>query len=112
MAIANLANVPDDDETWDQYSFALQGTLRDINRQILQQKNIALSEYILDPFNIKDPSVQLYGLQTMMNNINAVLDISGYDYEDVDLTKPEERASWTWLLFTNVRKAANMLGVG
>lgn len=112
MAVANLANVPDDAETWDQYSFALQGTLRDINRRILETQNIALSEYILDPFNVQSPSVQLYGLQTMMNNINAVLGISGYDYEDVDLSKPEERASWTWLLFTNVREAAKMVGVG
>lgn len=109
--IANLFNIPNDQKSWDEYSFALQGVIRDVNRRIYETDNVALPEYLLDPLNLTDPSAQLYGLQTSMNNINAVLGISGYNYLDVSFQEPGETASWTWLLATNLREASKIVGV-
>lgn len=109
--IANLFNIPDDQATWNEYTFSLQGVIRDINRRIYEVDRVALPEYLVDPLNQSEPSSQLYGLQIMVNNINAVLGLSGYDYIDVDFQKPGQAASWTWLLANNLRQAAKIVGV-
>ncbi|MDE2097088.1 MAG: hypothetical protein KGL39_07565 [Patescibacteria group bacterium] len=112
MPVANLANVPDSPETWNEYSFSLQATLVDINQRILQQYSVYLPNYILDPFNINDPGAQLFQLQEMMNNINGTLNLSGFDYKEVNLQNREQVASWVFLLFTNIKQAADKVGVG
>jgi|SRR5579872_2493832 len=112
MAVANLFNIPNSKQDWNEYSFALQGTLRDINRRILETQNIALPEYILDPIDLNEPYVQLYNLQSWMNDINSVLGIAGFDYIDVDFRQQGNIASWTWLLATNIRQAAEPLRIG
>jgi hypothetical protein len=112
MAVANLFNIPNSKQDWNEYSFALQGTLRDINRRIYETQSVVIPEYILDPIDLNEPSVQLYNLQDWMNAINAELGIAGFDYIDVDFSQQGNLASWTWLLATNIRQAANQLRVG
>jgi hypothetical protein len=111
MGLGNIFNVPGTREEWDQWSFSLQAELRDITRRILETKNIFITQFCLDPFNPEEPGVTLFTLQQWMNQINAVLNISGFDYVDVDLKDIGERTSWIFLLSQNVRQAANQLGV-
>ncbi|MDE2020516.1 MAG: hypothetical protein KGJ13_09295 [Patescibacteria group bacterium] len=110
--IANLFNVPSTEEDWNEYSFSLQSTLRDINRRIYETQKIAVPEFILDPINLAEPYVQLYNLQNWMNDLNAILGIAGFDYIDVDFSQQGDLASWTWLLAKNIRQAANQVGIG
>lgn len=112
MPVANLLNIPNNSETWSEYSFSLQATLRDINEAIYRDKGIALPIYPLDPFNILQSAGQLYYLQTMMDNINQVLGLAGFDLVDVDLTKTADIPGWIWNVFTNIKQAADILGVG
>lgn len=112
MPIGNIANIPDSDQSWNQWTFSLQAEIRDINRAIYQQRQIALPEYILDPLDRVEPGVQLEQLQDNLDLINEVLNIPGYDYEDIDLNNRGELTSWVFLLFTNLLAASNQLGVG
>lgn len=111
MPIANLANVPDSPDTWSQYTFSLQATLDNICDAILRQKNIYIPRYELDPLNLTDPNAQLFQLQDMVNGVNSVLGISGFNYLDVDINDQNELASWVFLLETNLKQACQLTGV-
>jgi hypothetical protein len=109
--VANVFNIPEDDISWKQWSFSLQANLRDINRRILETRNVIIPEYALDPFNLGEPGIQLEQLQVWMDDINAELGIAGFDYLDIDLADKGERTSWVILLSQNVRTATDQLGV-
>lgn len=111
MGLASIFNIPNTDAEWSEWSFSLQAELRDISRLIFQQTHIALPQFCLDPFNRKEPGIQLYQLQQQMNGINAVTGFSGFDYVDVDLNNPSDLSSWIFLLSQNVRQAADKLGI-
>ena len=111
MSVANLFNIPETRTDWSQWDFALQATLRDINRRILETRNIIIPEYPLDPFNEQTPGIQLEQLQVWMDDINAELGIAGFDYVDIDLRDRGERTSWVYLLARNIRTATDQLGI-
>lgn len=112
MPVANLANIPNDVNSMNEWAFSLQAQIRDINRTIFQESGTILPEYSMDPFNIDEPYNQLLQFQEMANNISAVLGVPGYDFEDVDLTDDGQRASWTWLVFVFMKQASDQIGVG
>lgn len=112
MPVANLANVPNSAQSWNEYSFALQATLRDINQRIYANQSVNLPNFILDPLNVSDPSAQLFQLQEMMDGINSTLGLSGFNYISVDLNNEGQLASWVFLLFSNIKQAADKVGVG
>lgn len=111
MALASIFNVPSTPLEWDQWAFSLQAELRDICRRILETKNVTVTQFCLDPFNIDEPGATLFQLQQEMNEINAELGLAGFDYIDVDLHDMGQRTSWIFLLSQNIRQAATQLGV-
>lgn len=112
MSVAPIFNVPNDQNEWNEFSFALQDALRNINAAILRDGGPQLPEFPLDPIALNEPGVQLEAIQSMLDGVNQELGIAGFDYIDVDLSNKDERATWIWLLANNVRQAANQLGVG
>lgn len=110
-SVANLFNIPDTQQRWDEWSFSLQSNLRDINTRILQLSNIQIPEYILDPFNFREPGDQLTQLQVWMNDITGVLGVAGYDFVDVNLSDKGELGEWIFLLSTKVRDINTELGI-
>jgi hypothetical protein len=97
MTVALLFNIPSTDEEMAAWSFAHQAHHRDINAAILQERKIALPEYILDPVNLSDPVAFLDLHQQMHNNTDGVLGIPGYDLTDVDWSDEGQRAGWIFL---------------
>lgn len=114
MPVANLANIPTTPEQMAQWTFALQAQIRDINLAIYVDPSyrVALPEYSMDPLNLNEPFTQLIQFQQMANNISAILNIQGYDFEDVDLSNEDERAAWVWIVFTFLKQASDQLQVG
>lgn len=115
MAIAAIQNIPGTPEELAQWAFAHQAHHVDINFAIYRLSNIALPQYILDPF---DPNNQdqmgswSYLHQLMHQNQNFLLGIAGNNLVDVDWTKAEELAGWVQLNFIEHLEASNILGVG
>lgn len=97
MAIADLFNVPNTPSEMATWSFNHMAHHRELNAAILQQRDIALPEYILDPINLEDPEQFLQQHQQMHNNNDAVLAVSGYDLTEVDWSDAGQRAGWIFL---------------
>lgn len=115
MAIAALQNIPGTPEELAQWAFAHQAHHVDLNAAIYNQLNIALPQFVLDPF---DPSNEdqmgtwSYLHQQMHENQNFILGLAGANLVDVDWSKPEELAAWVQLNFIEHLQASNILGVG
>ncbi len=112
MGLGNVFNVPNSQEDWNQFSFSLQGVLRDVSRRILELNGPIVAEFPLDPISTSEPGVQLEGIQSMMDQINSTLNLQGFNYIDVDLSDEGQKTAWVWLLANNVREAAAAVGVG
>ena len=76
MAIADLYNIPGDDRSMSQWSFAHMAHHRDMIRVVQQKLNIHLDEFILDPVNLDDPIQFLDQHQQMHNQLDRLFNIS------------------------------------
>ena len=111
MSVANILNIPaspSDMRTW--------GTLhmiwhRNVIRSIFLNKNIALTEYVLDPAELRRESTWPQNHQTMHAEMDAVLGLSGYDLSDVDWTNQEEVLGWFELHGDITQQEADASGV-
>lgn len=115
MAIAALQNIPATPEELAVWAFAHQAHHVDINVAIYNVLNIALPQFVLDPF---DPANEdqmgswSYLHQQMHDNQNFILGIAGNNLVDVDWTDEGELAGWVQLNFSEHLQASNILGVG
>lgn len=112
MAIANLANVPADDRTFAQWSFAHAAHHRDINNAILAQAGVRLQLFPLDPVDPENPGPWLDQHQELHNAQNAVLGIAGNDLLDVDWRNKGQREAWIFLNFSEHQRAGQILEIG
>lgn len=114
MALAAMYNIPGTPEEFFQWTFAHAAHHIDINRAIYEQFNIALSAYILDPFDPTNPSgsdAWAYQHQLMHNAQNLVLGISGFDLSQIDWHDQNQVAAWIALNANEHVQAAAILGV-
>lgn len=112
MAIAALFNVPIDETTLNEWSFAHASHHRDIVRLIYEDFAIALPEYLLDPY---DPTVKSnweYTHQVMHQQMNAILGVEGNDLLGLKWEDENERAAWIELNALEHRQAGDILGTG
>lgn len=110
MALAALYNIPATEPEFMSWAFAHAAHHRDIIRAIYQNTGVSLQEFVLDPFDPKNPQTWLYQHQIMHKDMDAVLGISGYDLLDVDFQNRDNFAGWVWLNADEHRQAA--LGLG
>ena len=111
MGLANIYNVPTDQQTTDEWAFSHMAHHRDINRKIYELHGIEIPEYSLDPFDTNDTGTFCYQHQEMHNIQNAVLGIAGNDLTDVVWKDEEQRASWVQLNAIEHLQANQILGV-
>lgn len=114
MSTANLFNVPnlDDPESLMWWAFAHQDHHRSINGAIYRRNLIALPEFSLDPVPIGDNSgAWAYQHQTMHNNQNILLGISGFDLSRVEWNDKSLLEGWIWLHAQEHYQASQILGV-
>ena len=112
MAIANLANIPADEQTLMEWSFAHMAHHVDLNAYLQREKKVNLPIFPLDPVNPADMATWSYQHQLMHNNQNQLLGISGNDLLDVDWQDQGQRATWIFLNFAEHLQATNITGVG
>lgn len=111
-AVANLYNVPGNDQERATWSYSHMAHHRDINRVIYQLIGLALPEYLLDPIdpNNLGPWDDLH--QAMHDQMDQVLGISGFNLLGVDWNNQELLASWIFLNATEHKQAADILEIG
>jgi hypothetical protein len=97
MPVADLSNAPASDQELAQWSFAHQDHHRNIIAFIQRTQNVVLPQYVVDPVDT-GPNAAWGDLhQTMHNNSDVILGVSGYDVSEVDWKNPDQLASWIWL---------------
>lgn len=111
MGLALVENVPESPETLAEWSFSHMAHHRDVNRAIYQKYGYALPEYVLDPFDPRNPGTWLYQHQIMHQNNDAILGISGYNLLEVDWGDPGQREVWINLNFNEHFQWNQDLGV-
>ena len=110
--IANLFNVPVDDKTLQEWSFAHMAHHRDIVKTFYDRYNIVLPEYLLDPFDPTQPSNWEWTHQVMHKQMNTMLDITGNNLLGVTWEDENKRAAWILLNANEHRLAGDILGIG
>lgn len=110
--LADLYNVPMNDEERAIWSFAHMAHHRDINRVIYQLTKFALVEYPLDPIDPNDTDQWEYQHQLMHDNQNALLGITGNDLTNVNWKDPTLLEGWIFLNRNEHYQAATILGIG
>jgi hypothetical protein len=112
MALANLANVPGNWQTLQQWTFAHMDHHRQINDAIKVQHGQLLPIYPIDPLTPLNMNSFLYQHQALHKAQNAVLKIDNLDLLGVDWNDEGQRATWIFQNFSEHRDAALALGVG
>lgn len=110
--LADLANVPSNDQERSQWAFAHMAHHRDINAKIYLLVKLALPEYILDPIVIDDTGTWEYQHQLMHDNQNQILGIQGQDLTGIDWKNQNELAGWIFLDFSEHYQASAILEIG
>ena len=112
MTIAALYNVPSNPQEFAEWSFAHQAHHVDLAAQMLKQANVVIPGYILDPFDPNDVGVWVYQHQLLHDQISSTLRTENFDLIDVEMTNPDQLASWIWLNANLHQQAGDILGVG
>jgi len=111
MSVADLFNTPDTDEemaTWSQLHFAHHVL---INQAILEQHNVALPMYLINPVNLEDAAAFLNLHQQLHTNADQVLGVASQNLLDVDWNDPGQREGWIQLNAQLHVAEANATGV-
>jgi hypothetical protein len=112
MAIANLYDRPAEESDWAAWGFSNQAHHRDIVRAVMEQKNVRLDDWALDPVDLKDFDAWLYRHAEAHRAMDAALGIAGWDLTGLDWRDPEALGDWIKKHGQEHRAAARMLGVG
>ena len=109
MGLANVANIPEDAESLNEWSFSHQAHHFDINQAILKKYGLSLPIFPTDPMDLSNLGTWFYWHQTMHNNQNAILGIEGNNLLDVNWTDQGQRTVWVQSNFTEHLEANNAL---
>lgn len=111
MALANVANVPGDNVSLLQWTFAHMDHHRNIIAAIHRQHGALLPIFPLDPVTQLNIGSYLYQHQQMHKDMNAILKNESLNLLGVDWNDDSQRATWIFQNFSEHRAAALQLGV-
>lgn len=111
MALANLFNIPENEEELFSLVFNNMDQHRLIVKALFDQRGVSLLLYTMDPLP-PDIGTWLQVHQQAHNDFTAALGIEGVDLTSVNFHDPEQLASWARLHGEEHRQAANILGFG
>ena len=92
-----LYNIPKSQNDWNVWSLSHSASHKKIIQAIRAQKNVALSQYQLDPIQFSAFDIFLNNNQQAHNQMLSALGISGADLQDVDVTQPNQLSAWIFL---------------
>ena len=111
MSVADIFNVPSNDQELAAWSNLHMIWHRSMNLAAFEQFNVALPEFILDPADFSSRSGFLQNHQTMHDNLDALYGVASYNIIDVDMTDPSQRAGWFAAHAELTRSESNAAGV-
>lgn len=111
MALPTLFNVPTNAEEMSIFAFANMDEHRKIAAAAQAQLSVALDLFPLDPIPTGDLGTWVYNHQTMHDQQNAVLGISGNDLTTLDLNDISQLVNWIELHAQEHYQAAQLLGL-
>ena len=109
--LAVLLNVPQSQNDWDHWGFHHALDHQDIQQAILSQRNIALTQYILQPISQVDQTDFLQRNQITHNEMNGALNINSSDLQDVDFREENQLVSWINLHYQEHQNARAALQI-
>lgn len=110
MSLANLFNIPGDQQDLLTFSFSNMDQHRQIVSAIGSSRGVRLSLYELDPIPHVDVATWLIIHQQAHVDFTTTLGIAGVDLTAVDFRDPEQMASWIRLHADEHQQAAAKLG--
>lgn len=110
MTLASLANAPSDVNSMSQWTFAHSDLcLRTIDYLNGKGGNIVMQE--IDPLAPTDVQSFLLRVQSIHNDINGALGISGFDLLDLNINDANSVRSWTFNVFSEAQQWTAKTGI-
>lgn len=97
MSTSTLLEVPKDERAWSRFSWSNKVACQEIRQAIQKKFNVNLTEYFLDPIDLKNPQYFLEANSQTHIDFNNVLKLQGADLEEVDVKNPRQLESWIYL---------------
>ena len=94
MSVANVYNVPTNDQQLSQGSFLHMALHRDQILAVKRAFNVILPEYVIDPIDLRPDGIWFQQHQQMHDNIDQVLNVEQFNLIDVDWTNEASRIGW------------------
>jgi hypothetical protein len=110
--LADLYNVPSNDDERAEWSFAHMAHHRDINQKLYVLTKLALPEYILDPIDPNNTGQWEYQHQIMHDNFNEILGIQGQDLTGINWKDQNLLSAWIFLNSSEHYQASQILEIG
>jgi hypothetical protein len=110
-SLAAIYEQPESKEDWIYWSFQHQAHHRDIIRVIFERNQVTLSLFLLDPMDPDNMDRWLYWHQVMHQEMDAVLNIKGYNLLDLDWRDEGQLAQWINFNGDEHYQASTILGV-
>jgi hypothetical protein len=114
MSLAQLGSVPRTNADLQAWTFANVTSHRDIIAAIMAQKKVQLQEFIIQPFDPRDPvnfQAFLNAHASMHQQMDAVLGLQSYNLSEVDWNDQSQLAWWMNTHYTEHEAASTVLGV-
>jgi len=110
MGLAGIFNVPGTPNEFASWATDHAAHHHDVDRRILETKQIQIPQFVLDPINPIDLGVWIYQHQALHTAENAALSLSGFDLTDVDWRDKGQFSGWIFLNAVEHRAFSNALG--
>lgn len=111
MSLANLLNTPRTPSDFEEFFFSNRLQIDAIQKAILQQKNVNLTQYVLYPVSQDDFKGFLEANQQSHEDFNSVLGLQSSDLESVDLKDEKQLTAWTYLNYQELYSASAALKI-
>jgi hypothetical protein len=111
MSVADVWNVPSNEDELARWGVLHMILHRDQIRAALNKYNTILPEYVLDPVDTSPNSAWFQNHQTMHDNIDALTKVAPFNLLDVDLSKESQLIGWIQGHAQLHQQESNVLGV-
>lgn len=109
--LANLINVPNSSESWEEFFFNNRQQLTEIRQAIMAQHNVNLTEYVLYPVSEENFQGFLQANQQTHEDFNSVLGLQSSDLETVDPKDAKQLQNWVFLNYQEIFSACSALKI-
>lgn len=111
MSLDNLQSVPQNENEWSVYTFALRVELQKIRTAIEAQKGITLTEWVVDPINPAFVKDFAGNVNRMEQDISEILGTASQDLSNIDFENKEALSEWVNTNYEQIYNAESALRI-